>query len=598
MNSRGGTLKTLVILFFLLYILQCVVDAFAPFQSQKNSIPSSAAVLKFPSRTAPSSNAHVRNKRHCRYRECTSVNLIDDANDGTGNKGSDAKKRIVSTDEIGSLFSSSGGSGQIKPSPASDDKQEDDYEGDEYEYDYGDDDEEGGEEESEENVNKVGVSSLVEESTQEKESKFPSAPPVTMMDGDEQTEDGEKNMIDQESDVMKKTVDLVSDSDGLKFSPSSSITSSQPAEDNDFVSDEDDKGYRSNADKKYFLDLIDLEKAYAESRTAPEEEMAKEMESGDLDIENNIMVDSEDVEYVWETGMEYIDMERVLEKKQRRSMLDSMSITDKDGKVSQVSSVRDIPQYDPTEYEPNNPMAYGAYRRWKLAESEENDKAGKGRKGGKKKIKSSNGNKDSFFNSLKNLGQGDKQQKGQGFGSRAEPPPNMKPIVPSKPVPKKNRKRVITPDSIDSLFSKPEPVDPEVAAAEDGDVEDEYEDIQLEEECDGDKTSTADSSSDTMIVNFDAAKNDDSDSITDRRDKPINIKSLSEEEPPKWLADADKAAKAERRMKKKKKKSLTKDWRFWAAIITSVGLLSSAFNVYQQTGGSIGPVSSPTELII
>merc|ERR1711988_627098 len=102
-------------------------------------------------------------------------------------------------------------------------------------------------------------------------------------------------------------------------------------------------------------------------------------------------------------------------------------------------------------------MAYGAYRRWKLAESEENDKAGKGRKGKKKKIKSSNGNKDSFFNSLKNLGQSDKQQKGQGFGSRAEPPPNMKPIVPSKPVPKKNRKRVITPDSIDSLFSKPEP---------------------------------------------------------------------------------------------------------------------------------------------
>ena len=93
-------------------------------------------------------------------------------------------------------------------------------------------------------------------------------------------------------------------------------------------------------------------------------------------------------------------------------------------------------------------------------------------------------------------------------------------------------------------------------------------------------------------------KSDDNDSITNSRDKPINLKSLVEEEPPQWLVDADKAAKAERRMKKKKKKPLTKDWRFWAAIIGSVGLLSSAFNVYQQTGGSIGPVPSPTELII
>ena len=53
---------------------------------------------------------------------------------------------------------------------------------------------------------------------------------------------------------------------------------------------------------------------------------------------------------------------------------------------SAEGSIRDIPQYDPTEYEPNNPMLYGAYRRWKLAETEEKAKAGKGKgkKGSKK----------------------------------------------------------------------------------------------------------------------------------------------------------------------------------------------------------------------
>jgi hypothetical protein len=120
-------------------------------------------------------------------------------------------------------------------------------------------------------------------------------------------------------------------------------------------------------------------------------------------------------------------------------MLDLITITDESG--LSTTSPRDIPQYDPTEraYR-GDPMQYGAYRRWKLAENQDTKKSSRG----KKKPKS--GNND-FFNSIKNLGKSNKDGKnlGQGFGTRAEPPPNKASITPKKPIAKKNKKRVITP---------------------------------------------------------------------------------------------------------------------------------------------------------
>lgn len=312
------------------------------------------------------------------------------------------------------------------------------------------------------------------------------------------------------------------------------------------------------------------------------------MESGDLDIENNII--EAEVEYDWETGMEYMDMEKVLEKRQKRTMMDSMSIRSPN---SASPSTRNIPQYDPTEYEPNNPMLYGAYRRWKLAETGEKSIDGKGKK---RKVRPGK-NSDSFFNSIKKLGKrdGDSYGKGQGFGSRAEPPPNMKSITPNKPViPKRNRKRVVTPDSIDSLFSSPEVDDIEGAEEDGGDLEETreeniYKDGRTEENTstesvDNIVTSSADN--DVIQVNYGS-----------KRDAPINMNSLIAEEPPKWLVDADREAKAERRMKRKKKK-LYNDWRFWVAIIGGAGLLTSAYQVWSQTGGYIGNGPNPTELII
>jgi hypothetical protein len=65
------------------------------------------------------------------------------------------------------------------------------------------------------------------------------------------------------------------------------------------------------------------------------------------------------------------------------------------------------------------------------------------------------------------------------------------------------------------------------------------------------------------------------------------------EEVPQWLADADKEAKKKRAMRGKKKKRLQDDWRFWLAIIASVGFVSAFWNIYQQSGGNFdnGPAS-------
>jgi hypothetical protein len=57
------------------------------------------------------------------------------------------------------------------------------------------------------------------------------------------------------------------------------------------------------------------------------------------------------------------------------------------------------------------------------------------------------------------------------------------------------------------------------------------------------------------------------------------------EETPQWIIDADKEEAQKKKMKGKKKKALTDDWRFWAAIIAGAGFASAFFNIYQQTGG-------------
>ena len=60
----------------------------------------------------------------------------------------------------------------------------------------------------------------------------------------------------------------------------------------------------------------------------------------------------------------------------------------------------------------------------------------------------------------------------------AEPKGNMKPVVPNKPIPKKNKKRIITPDDINNLFSN----DKKLENVNKNNEEDENEDYEEEVE--------------------------------------------------------------------------------------------------------------------
>lgn len=68
----------------------------------------------------------------------------------------------------------------------------------------------------------------------------------------------------------------------------------------------------------------------------------------------------------------------------------------------------------------------------------------------------------------------------------------------------------------------------------------------------------------------------------------------SNENLPSWLEDVSKELKKSRTVgKKSKKKSLVDDWRFWAAIIATIGFASAFYTVSQQTGGSFSGFGLP-----
>jgi len=128
---------------------------------------------------------------------------------------------------------------------------------------------------------------------------------------------------------------------------------------------------------------------------------------------------------------------------------------------------------------------------------------------------------------------------GTGF---SEPPPDKKPIQPKKAPTKKNKKRVITPDDIYSLF--PDRAK-EQAAAEDAAAEDDDDD---EEEDDEDEDEAEDGSE--AVVGGNAA----SGAMTVA---PFNPLMGEDEETPQWIVDADKEANMQKKKMRGKKKRLT-----------------------------------------
>jgi len=143
---------------------------------------------------------------------------------------------------------------------------------------------------------------------------------------------------------------------------------------------------------------------------------------------------------------------------------------------------------------------------------------------------------------------------------------------------------VITPDDIDSLFTKSKNADAE------GDEDEEYED---------EEDSTADEGVDTESSEYEYDEREVQvvEQAASSSLQSYSPSSMAQEEIPKWLSDADKAAKQSRKLKRKNK-GLTDDWRFWLALVGGVGFLSAAWSVYSQTGFSMGPLPSPQELII
>jgi hypothetical protein len=156
--------------------------------------------------------------------------------------------------------------------------------------------------------------------------------------------------------------------------------------------------------------------------------------------------------------------------------------------------------------------------------------------------------------------------------------------------PKKNKKRrVITPDDIDSLFTK-------TKTTEDGEDEDEDEvneaGVDDDDEYDYVNDEIEDKSEVGVAEEVTMQSASQSPTVSS-----FNPSVMAQEEIPKWLSDADKAAKQSKKIKRKKK-SLTDDWRFWLALVGGVGFLSAAWSVYSQTGFNVGSLPGPQELII
>lgn len=238
-------------------------------------------------------------------------------------------------------------------------------------------------------------------------------------------------------------------------------------------------------------------------------------------------------------GLEYLDLSAALDTDQQTSLQQAMTLIDKDASDTAALSAPRVFQYDPTESAAyRDPMQFGAYNRWKRAEEAV---AKSNLKKNPKKTKEGL-SPNSFYNSIKNLGSGPKAKDASTGVGVAEPPRGTPPVTPKKGLSKKNKKKVITPEEIDSLFGAKEA---EVAAA---------------------------------------------------AESPLL---RDDEEVPQWIVDAEKAAKKQRAMRGRKQRKVTDDWRFWAAIIGTIGFATAFYTVTQQTGGfDAGAVAAGTELII
>lgn len=204
----------------------------------------------------------------------------------------------------------------------------------------------------------------------------------------------------------------------------------------------------------------------------------------------------------------------------------------------------------------------------------------------------------------------------------AEPPRGKKPIVPGKAPTGKNRRRVVTPEEINSLFLKNSRAERSAAVAK--------QDITVNPITAASSNNNGDSSVNFVVfwqkkissaLSF--VGNDDIDGgngskgeVGEDTRQPMGIVEddnnvlqvagatrgagnaelyatiQSNDEIPKWLQEADKRAEAAKKGVRRRKKKLTDDWRFWIGVIATVGFATAFYQVYQQTGGFSPDINS------
>jgi len=168
---------------------------------------------------------------------------------------------------------------------------------------------------------------------------------------------------------------------------------------------------------------------------------------------------------------EYADLNRPLDKSTQKKVLDALTVakyssnsmstvTPSNNRIStpvvagSSSSTGDarVVKYNPKEFNRGDPMQYGAYRRWKVGESD-NGKVSKSKvPPGKRKTAKPKNAAEKFYDAIKNLGSGPSAPGSGRSTGVADPPPNKSPIQPKKAPSGKKRKRVITSDEINDLF--------------------------------------------------------------------------------------------------------------------------------------------------
>ena len=181
----------------------------------------------------------------------------------------------------------------------------------------------------------------------------------------------------------------------------------------------------------------------------------------------------------------------------------------------------------------------------------------------------------------------------------------MKNITPNKAPTKKNRKKIITPDDIDSLFTNDGSKKDDVKEENNGNIVS----ALFNKDRDNDETNSGDDNYETERN----AANSDRDSNVNSVNAIGNINLMSNaassninsmanadssmfnpmldnnEDVPQWLVDANAEGKRRRAgIKPPKEKAITDDWRFWAGMIAVAGFGSALFSVYQQGAFDLG----------